>query len=273
MNYGARGVKPSPVFRSSVFITTVTAPSPRPRFDSYALPLERRREGSATAVSAVAHITIALLVLWRGAVLFETGGGGGTGPRGGGGGGGRPAVSWVALPMPAAAQQEPAQPTPPPPPAVTVPTVATPVTEPVKLDVPPPTLTLRADAAGTGAGTTGGPGQGPGSGGGTGTGAGTGAGPDTGPGSGGAANDIFGPTPLLVPTVPSGAPPDDKRKHEVRFWIRADGTVTRVEVNPPIRDSGYRRRFMEAMQGFRFGPAKTREGRPIDYIYSIVVYP
>lgn len=266
-------MKPCPVFLSSVFIKTVTSPSPRPVFDSYALPLPRRREGSAHAVSFVVHVTIALLVLWRGAVLFETGGGGGTGPRGGGGGGGRPAVSWVALPMPAAAQQEPSRPTPPPPPAVTVPTVAAPITVPVKLDVPPPALTLRSNAVGTGAGTTGGPGEGPGSGGGTGTGTGTGTGPDAGPSSGGAANDIFGPTPLLVPTIPAGAPPDDKVKHEVRFWIRADGRVTRIEVSPPIKDGGYRRVFMDAMRDFRFGPAKTHDGRPIDYVYTIMVKP
>ena len=251
----------------------MTSLSPRPLFDSYALPRPWRRDGSAAALSFLAHVTIAILMLWRGAVLLENSGGGGTGPRGGGGGGGQPAMSWVALPMPASAQREPARPTSPPPPAVTVPTVATPVTEPVKLNVPPPTLALRSEVVGTGDGTAGGPGEGPGSGGGAGAGAGSGAGSDAGPGSGGAANDIFGPTPLLVPTIPSGAPPEDKRKHEVHFWILADGHVTKIEVTPPIRDSGYRRRFMEAMTGFVFGPAKTRDGRPIAYVYSIVVYP
>lgn len=252
---------------------TVTSPSSRPPFDSYALPLPRRREGSAAAVSLIAHVAIAVLVLWRGAVLFESGGGGGQGPRGGGGGGGRPAMSWVALPMPAAAQQETARPTPPPP-AVTVPTVATPLTEPVKLDLPSRTLAIVPPAAvGTGDGTTGGPGEGPGAGGGVGTGTGTGKGSDTGPGSGGDVGDIFGPTPLLVPTIPVGAPPQDKIKHEVRFWIRSDGHVTQIEVNPPIKDSGYRRVFMDTMRSFRFGPAKSRDGRPIDYVYSIAVYP
>ncbi len=247
-------------------------PTSRPLFDSYALPLPQRREGPAAALSFLAHVAIAILVLWRGAALFEGGGGGGTGPRGGGGGGGRPAVSWFALPTPSSARAEAA----PQAAAVTVPTVAPPppVTEPVKLELPPPTFSITPPAAvGTGDGTTGAPGQGPGTGGGTGTGAGTGKGADAGPGSGGGASDIFGPTPLLMPTIPAGAPSGEKGKHEVRFWIRADGRVTKIQVSPPIRDSGYRRVFMETMWGFVFSPAKTRDGRPIDYEYSIVVYP
>jgi hypothetical protein len=247
-------------------------PTPRPVFDSYALPLPQRRDGPAAVLSFLAHVAIAILVLWRGAALFEGGGGGGTGPRGGGGGGGRPAVSWFALPTPSSARAE----TAPQASAVIVPTVAPPppVTKPVKLALSPPTVSITLPAAvGTGDGTTGGPGQGPGSAGGTGTGSGTGTGADAGPGSGGGANDIFGPTPLLVPNVPQGAPPEEKTKHEVRFWIRADGRVTRIEVSPPIRDSGYRRVFMETMWNFVFSPAKSRDGRPIDYVYSIVVYP
>ena len=243
-------------------------------FDSYALPLPQRREGPAAALSVLAHVAIAILVLWRGAALFANGGGGGSGPRGGGGGGGRPAVSWFALPLPAPpARAENV----PPAAAVTVPTVAL-VTEPVKIHIPAPTLVVTPPptptaVVGTGDGTTGGPGQGPGSSGGTGTGSGTGTGADAGPGSGDSASDIFGPTPRLVPTIPAGAPPEERKKHEVRFWIRADGRVTRIEVSPPIRDSGYRRVFMETMWNFVFSPAKTRDGRPIDYVYSIVVYP
>src|SRR5262245_53353600 len=98
----------------------MTTPTPRPVFDSYSLPLPQRREGPAAALSFLVHVSIAILVLWRGALLFENGGGGGTGPRGGGGGGGRPELSWVALPMPASPQAAHA----PPPAMVTVPTVA-----------------------------------------------------------------------------------------------------------------------------------------------------
>ncbi|HUC41530.1 MAG TPA: hypothetical protein VMR92_11885 [Gemmatimonadales bacterium] len=249
-----------------------TPPNSRPVFDSYALPLARRREGPAAILSFLAHVTIGVLVLWRGAALFENGGGGGAGPRGGGGGGGRPAMSWVALPMPAAAQPEAATPTPPP--AVTVPTVAPSITEPVKLELPPPALTTITPAVvGTGEGTTGGPGQGPGSGGGVGTGTGTGTGSDAGPGSGGNARDIFAPTPRWAIMAPPGAPREARGRHEVHFWVTADGRVTRVEVNPPIKDSGYRREFTERMMGYLFNPATTRDGRHVDYVTSLVVYP
>jgi len=232
--------------------------------------MPRRREGPAAALSFLAHAAIVMLVLWRGAALFEGGGGGGTGPRGGGGGGGRPAVSWFALPTTASPQAEAV----PQAPTVTVPTVAAPITEPVKIDLPPPTLAIAPPAAvGTGDGTTGGPGQGPGSGGGTGTGTGTGTGADAGPGSGGSASDIFAATPRWAIMAPPGAPREARGRHEVRFWVTADGRVVRVEVAPPIRDSGYRREFTERMMGYLFNPATTRDGRHVDYVTTLVVYP
>lgn len=244
----------------------------RPVFDSYALPLPRRREGAAAALSFVAHLTIAILVLWRGAALFE-GGGGGSGPRGGGGGGGRPAVSWFALPATSAAQAHDI----PQPPAVTVPTIAVPATEPVKIEVPPPAVVIApppSAAVGTGAGTAGGAGQGPGSGGGRGTGTGTGVGADSGAGSGGNASDIFPASPRWTIFPPPGAPREARgRRHEVRFWVTAEGRVTRVEVTPPIKDSGYRREFTERMMGYLFNPATTRDGRHVDYVASVTVIP
>jgi len=244
----------------------------RPLFDSYALPQPRRREGPAAALSFLAHIAIAILVLWRGAALFE-GGGGGSGPRGGGGGGGRPAVSWFAIPAISSAQAHDI----PQPPAVTVPTVAVPAMEPVKIDVPPPAVVIApppSAAVGTGAGTTGGAGQGPGSGGGRGTGTGTGVGADSGAGSGGNASDIFPASPRWTIFPPPGAPREARgRRHEVRFWVTAEGRVTRVEVTPPIKDSGYRREFTDRMMGYLFNPATTRDGRHVDYVATVTVYP
>ena len=243
----------------------------RPVFDSYSLPLPQRREGPAAALSFLVHVAIAILVLWRGAALFASGGGG-TGPRGGGGGGGRPAVSWLALPTLSSPQAETVPQAPPP--AVTVPTVAAPVVEPVKIDLPPPTVAITPSVAvGTSDATTGGPGQGPGSGGRKGTGAGTGTGADAGPGSGGDASDIFAATPRWAIMAPPGAPHDARGRHDVRFWLTADGRVTRVEVTPPIKDSGYRREFTERMMGYLFNPATTRDGRHVEYIASLVVYP
>jgi hypothetical protein len=247
--------------------------SPRPAFTAYSLPLPRRREGPAAALSFLAHITIAVLVLWRGAAMFAGGGGGGSGPRGGGGGGGRPAVSWFALPAPTAAQ---AREVPPAPPPVTVPTVALPTPEPVKIDMPTPAVAVAAPAVavGAGAGTTGGPGQGPGTGGGQGPGSGTGIGADTGAGSGGDARDIFPASPRWTIFPPPGAPREARgRRHEVRFWVTAEGRVTRVEVTPPIKDAGYRREFTERMMGYLFNPATTRDGRHVDYVASVTVIP
>jgi hypothetical protein len=244
---------------------------PRPLFDSYALPLPRRREGPAAALSFAAHVIIAILVLWRGAELVEAGGGG-SGPRGGGGGGGRPAVSWFALPP---AESPVTHDVAAPAPTVTVPTVAPPVAEPVKLLVSPPAVALAPPVpVGTGNGTAGGPGEGPGAGGGKGTGSGPGAGADSGSGSGGPASDIFGATPLWAIMAPPGAPRDAHGKaHEVRFWVAADGHVTRVDVTPPIKDAGYRREFTERMMGYVFKPATTRDGRHVESIASLTVYP
>jgi protein TonB len=235
--------------------------SPRPAFNSYALPLPRRREGPAAALSFLAHLTIAILVLWRGAALFE-GGGGGPGPRGGGGGGGRPAVSWFALPAISSAQAHDI----PQPPAVTVPTVAVPATEPVKIEIPPPSVAVTPPAAvGTGAGTTGGPGQGPGTGGGKGTGTGTGVGADSGTGSGGNAGDI-------VPANVRGLiiPPDCARGNFlVRFWVESDGRVSQVDVTPRPRDASCHQELLKHMKQYSFRPAMTRAGLPVASVYQI----
>jgi hypothetical protein len=240
--------------------------APRPVFDSYSLPLPRRREGPAAALSFIVHITIAILVLWRGAALFE-GGGSGSGPRGGGGGGGRPAVSWFAMPAVASPQ---AQDVPPPhtAPAVTVPTIAVPLPEPVKIEVPLPSVVIAPPppaAIGTGAGTSGGVGAGPGSDGGKGTGTGTGVGADSGAGSGGNAGDIF-PANVYGLIVP----PDCVRGEiTVRFWVERDGRVSQVVVNPPPKNAGCHRELIKHMMGYSFRPAMTRAGVPVASVYQI----
>lgn len=249
----------------------LAVPETPPLFNAYSLPLPRRRQGPAAVVSLLAHVAIGVLVLWRGAALLE-GGGGGSGPRGGGGGGGRPAVTWFTLPAGAAPQALDV----PAPPAVTVPSVALP--DPAKIDVPPVEQIAppppAAAVAGTGTGTTGGPGQGPGSAGGQGTGTGTGTGSDAGPGSGGEAGYILPATPRWAIFPPPGAPSAVRgHPHQVRFWVTADGRVTRVEVTPPIKDAAYRRQFNERMMGYLFTPAATRDGRRVDYVASVTVIP
>ena len=239
-----------------------TLPPPRPLFNAYSLPLPRRRQGRAAALSLLAHGAAAVLVLWRGAA-FVQGGGGGTGPRGGGGGGGRPAVAWFTLPAMSAPQaiDVPAAP------ALTALSVALP--DPVKIELPlEPTASLpspstAAAPVGTGTGTSGGPGQGPGSGGGQGTGAGPGSGSDAGPGSGGEAGYIPADVRGLI------VPPDcAKGRFLVRFWVEADGRVSRVDVDPPPRDAGCRREMLAQMKAYQFRPA-TRSGQPVASVYPI----
>lgn len=238
----------------------LAVPETPPLFTAYSLPLPRRRQGPAAALSLVAHVAIAVLVLWRGAALLQ-GGGGGTGPRGGGGGGGRPAVTWFTIPAGAAPQAFDV----PPAPTVTVPTVALP--DPVKIDVPPLEAIAppppAAATAGTGTGTTGGPGQGPGSGGGQGTGTGPGSGSDAGPGSGGEAGYIPADVRGLI------VPPDCVRgEYLVRFWVEADGRVSHVEVTPPLKDAGCRRDMLTQMRAYKFRPA-TRDGLRVASVFPI----
>ncbi|MGH7529415.1 MAG: energy transducer TonB, partial [Gemmatimonadales bacterium] len=118
------------------------------------------------------------------------------------------------------------------------------------------------------------PGQGPGTGGGRGTGTGTGLGADQGPGSGGEAGYIFPASPRWTIFPPPGAPRDARgRRHVVRFWVTADGRVTRVEVTPPIEDGDYRREFIARMMAYQFAPATTRDGRRVASVASVTVIP
>ena len=235
----------------------LAVPDTPPLFTAYSLPVRRRPQGPAAALSLLAHVAIAVLVLWRGAALLE-GGGGGTGPRGGGGGGGRPAVTWFTIPA-ASAPQALDVPTAP---AVTVPTLALP--DPVKIDMPPIAVAPPAPAAtGTNIGTSGGPGQGPGSGGGQGAGTGPGRGNDVGPGSGGEAGYIPADVRGLI------VPPDCARgEYLVRFWVEADGRVSSVEVTPPPKDAGCRRDMLTQMRAYKFRPA-TRDGQRVPSVFPI----
>ena len=235
-------------------------PDTPPLFTAYSLPVRRRPQGPAAALSLLAHVAIAVIVLWRGAALLQ-GGGGGTGPRGGGGGGGRPVVTWFTIPAASAAQALDV----PAPPAVTVPTVALP--DPARIDVPPleaivapPPATA---ATGTGTGTTGGPGQGPGSGGGQGAGTGPGRGNDVGPGSGGEAGYILADPGYVSMMFCSHG------QFALRFWVEASGRVSRVEVNPPPKDPGCHREMLAQMKTFKFRPAKTPDGRPVASVFEI----
>lgn len=218
-------------------------------------------------MSLVLHALI-LLSFVRFGVNWITGAGDAAGPRGGGGGGGGAAARYVELPAlpapPAAAVTAPA---PAPVPAVELPDPV-----PLKLETPvpdlpmvPPPVVATPAAAAAGTGTGGGAGQGPGTGGGVGAGTGGGVGNDSGPGRGGAGEYISLPNPrtLLLPA------PCARGRTTVRFWVEADGSVSRVSVEPPPKDGGCRREMREKMLGYQFLPARTRDGRAVAFVFEV----
>ncbi|HSD32495.1 MAG TPA: hypothetical protein VLB49_11340 [Gemmatimonadales bacterium] len=230
----------------------------------FRLPRPRRRSGGVVA-SVVLHALI-LLSLVRFGVDWINGAGDARGPRGGGGGGAGASTRYVELPALTA----------PPPSQVTAPApvVTAPPPDPVPVesetavpDVPvvaPASLPIPA-APTAGTGTGGGAGQGPGTGGGAGAGTGGGVGTDSGPGRGGSGDYI---TPPYARTVL--LPADCARgRFTVRFWIEADGTVSRVVVEPPPKDARCRREMQEKMQGYQFLPARTRDGRAVPAVTEV----
>lgn len=92
-----------------------------------------------------------------------------------------------------------------------------------------------------------------------------GLGDTAGPGTGDARGRLLLPQPRELVLPPQDAPPSIRgRELSVRLWIDAQGRVTRVEVDPPIADEGYRRRFLARMAALSFYPARDRGGRPVE---------
>ena len=222
------------------------------------LPTERRRHGAAALLASLAHGAIIAVLLWRGAALLA---GGGTGPglRGGGGGGeGQPAVRFLAFPAFSAPQAFDV----PAPPTVTVSEI--PLPDPAALKLPPVDVPRFAVAAAPGVGT------GPGTGGGSGGGAqGTGSGSDVGPGTGGEGGYFHAsPRGLILP--PTCA---EHRQFVVRFSVAADGHVSDVAVTPQPKDASCQRDFLERMKGYKFTPARARNGAPVPDVVPIYLTP
>ena len=209
-------------------------------------------------VSVLVHSLIVALLL-RHAIQWAQSGGGQSGPRGGGGGGTDAAARYIQLP--ALAAPAPARPAtvPVPVPAPVMPEV-TPPEESVPLAAAAAPESLSADAAGAAGG-----GVGPGTGGGVGAGAGSGVGNDSGSGRGGDGAYISPPDPRTV-LLPADC---YKGRYTVRFWVEADGSVSRVMVEPPPRSGGCRREVQDKMMGYQFHPARTRDGRAVASIYQV----
>ncbi len=125
------------------------------------------------------------------------------------------------------------------------------------------TQARRADAAALGPGSLV---QAPGAG------AAPGAGPPgVGPGTGGEGDYISVASPRAAILPPLGQVPGAVvgRTYRIRFWVAADGRVTRVAVDPPIPDDGYRRDLLERMLAYQFYPARTRSGTPVASVVTV----
>ena len=211
--------------------------------------------------SLVLHAVILLLVFRYGVEMVLGGGDDRLGPRGGGGGAGG-AVHLVdlpaaAAPAPAAPVQQPQVHTPPPQPD--------PVATLPPRTLQPLSMTVAPVVAPIGNGTAG---QGPGTGGGTGSGAGPGVGSDSGPGRGGNGGYISQPyarTVLLPPKCVRG-------DFTLTFWVEADGSVSRMSVEPQVKDGDCRREVLDRMKGFQFLPARTRDGQPVPSMYRVTMH-
>ena len=85
--------------------------------------------------------------------------------------------------------------------------------------------------------------------------------------------EVVAAYPRWAIAPPAGAPRNVRgRRYEVRFWVAADGQVTRIEVTPEIENESYRRKFIERMMATQFIPA-TSDGQPIDFVTTITIIP
>ena len=245
------------------FVTAPPTPTERPALPGLRLPLGRRRLGTGAVVSVVAHGLIIVLLIVRGRELLQRL----PGALGRGGGGeeraGRPQINFFTLPA--------AGPT-----AVDVPAVpavavsALRALPPLKLDLPPLELPRAPPLAGPAAGAAT-SGAGPGAGGSQGGGAGGGTGAAPGPGTGGEGGYIFVASPRTAILPPLARVPGSVagRTYVVKFWVAADGRVTRVEIDPPMADAAYSREFQQRMMAYQFYPARTRDGRNVASIVPV----
>jgi hypothetical protein len=232
-----------------------------------ATPFGRQVRGGGlirdTVLSAVVHLLVIGILAWgihKTYVDATRAVGPGLGRGGGGGGGGIRAYAMFTERGAA-----PAPPHAPPPAPIAAPPVEVPKTipEPAVQPTPTPAPAAAPEAApaqgagnGAGTGTGTGAGSGTGTGGGTGGGVGTGTGNDSGPGGGG--GNVFQPQLQGIILPPPGRPGNLRGQQlVVTFYINERGEVDNVEVNPQIKDRGYRNEFIDRMRRYTFTPAYT----------------
>jgi hypothetical protein len=222
-------------------------------------------------------IAILLLILpsLRGFVLeIDETGTGGAGEAGGGGGGHRGTGGVRSERVQYVAQQATAPvpvPEPPraiPPLEVKKPEVVPPPTPPAAAaSVDSSTNTAEATApnkgAGGGRGDDGSAGDGPGKNGGKGAGDGPGTGNQDGPGTKGGLGSVYPPFLVQAVILPLPAPGKVKPYELVAVYdVDSLGKATLINWNPPS-DASYARRVAVTLDGYRFRPAVTADGRPV----------
>ncbi len=242
------------------------------------LPRSDKPFFGGTATSVAVHGVIVLMVVLGGRAggeLFMPGGG--PGPAGGGGGGGGSRVTYVEIP-PYVGTSSPAREAPTDERTIELP-IPKPQLRDIEKDSPevkiarPTGHVVIAPKVGVGDGSGGGPGSGTGAGGGTGTGQGSGIGSGEGPGTGGDGGAGYGPQSRQM-LLPPDAPESIKgQEFRVRFFIDERGRVTKVDVEPRIRDSAYRKKFIEKMSQFTFHPARLPDGTPVASQYDVLITP
>ncbi len=232
---------------STPALDPVTAPG-GPPLPGLRLPLGRRRLGPGAALAAIAHAVIVGMLLAGAHRPVQRPARSGADAR----------VNFFALPAAVPAQVDVA---------------AAPRVQPsdltalrgIQVELPP--LELGRDVLPPPAPPVGGGGGGGGPGGAAAGAGGTAAGP----GTGAEAGYIFPASPRTAILPPLARVPGSVagRWYHVRFWVAADGRVTRVEVDPPIADAQYGREFQQHMMAYRFYPAHTRDGRTVTYVATI----
>ena len=134
------------------------------------------------------------------------------------------------------------------------------------LELPAATLQTPSAALAGGGGNTGGAGGG-------GAGPGGAVGVGAGSGTGDEASYIVPAAPRTLNVPPLGKVPGSVagRTYRVKFWVSAEGRVTRVDVDPPIADAAYGREFQQRMMAYQFYPAHTRDGRSVANVVTIPI--
>ncbi len=235
------------------------------------LPLERSRSRLAAFMSLLLHAAVIALairvglteVTERGESIFSP-----YQSPGGGGGGGTGGSAFIAVVPP---------PPPPPPqevavqPPVVVPTVIPEATPEPEQPVTVPPETVSAAASGTGGGSGGGQGTGTGEGEGSGVGAGSGGGTGGGVGGGGQRGRPPEPHTMIFPPIDNVPRALRGQSVDVTFHIDMLGSVTALEVVPPIKDRSFARKFDEAMRNYRFKPARDADNRVVAGVFVVTL--